>query len=204
MCWLAQWLGRDQWQLVSLIVLYRDQNHLISLLVTWAVGLSKSLTCLQMTSSWVIWSRCWRGRDDKLERWAQANNAWLTKASARSCTWASLIPNRNWLDAEQVESSAGKKDLGSVVVEKLGMKWQRAIAGQKANCVLGCTKNKHGQRVKRGNCPHLLCSYECACSTAFCFRPQHKDMNLLEEVHKRAIEYHQRAGAPLLWRQPEN
>lgn len=46
-----------------------------------------------------------------------------TKASARSYTWARSMPNRNWLDAEQIESSSEKKDLGLVVVEKLDMKW---------------------------------------------------------------------------------
>lgn len=61
--------------------------------------------------------------------------------------------HRNWLDAEQVESSAEKKDLGSVVVEKLGMKWQRAIAGQKANCVLGCTKISMANRSREAIVP---------------------------------------------------
>ncbi|GAB0180931.1 cAMP-dependent protein kinase inhibitor alpha [Grus japonensis] len=86
------------------------------------------------------------------------------------------------LGREWMESSPEEKDLGVLVDEKLNMTQQRALAAQKANCVLGCITSSVTSRLREGILP--LYSTLVRPPLQYCVQlwgPQHKkDMDLLE------------------------
>jgi len=94
------------------------------------------------------------------------------------------------LGREWLESSPEEKDLWVLVDEKFNMSWQRALAAQKANRILGCIKISVASMLRE--VVLLLCSAPVRPHLEYCIQfwsPQHrKDMDVLERVQRRATK----------------
>ncbi|GAB0193032.1 hypothetical protein GRJ2_001768500 [Grus japonensis] len=91
------------------------------------------------------------------------------------------------LDGEWIESGPKEKDLGLLVDEKLN--WQCALAAQKANHILDCIKRSVTSRSREVILP--LYSALMRPHLEYCIQVwglQHKDMDLLERVQRRATK----------------
>jgi len=128
---------------------------------------------------------------DKLEKRAYENLMRFNKAKCRvlHMGWGNPC-YQNRLGDKELESRPAKKDLGVLVGEKLDVSWQCALTAQKASRILGCIKSSVASRSREGILP--LC---CALvrphleSSIQLWSPQHrKDMNLLEQVQRRATK----------------
>ena len=90
-----------------------------------------------------------------------------------------------------MSSSPAKKDLGVLVVDgKLDVSQQCALAAQKANRILGCSKRNVASRVREVILP--LCAVLVKPHLNYCIQmcsAQHRrDMDVLERVHRQATE----------------
>ncbi|PKU32837.1 hypothetical protein llap_16859 [Limosa lapponica baueri] len=91
------------------------------------------------------------------------------------------------LGREWIENSPAEKDLGVLVDEKLNMSWQCTLKAQKANHILGCITRSMVSRSREMILP--LCSGLVRPQLEYCHQlwgPQHKGMDLLQQVQRRA------------------
>jgi len=125
---------------------------------------------------------------DRLDRWACANLMRFNKAKCKVLHMGWGNPKHKYRQGrEWIESSPEEKDLGVLLDEKLSMSRQCVLAAQKANRILGCTKNNVASRSREAILP--LCSALVRPHLESCaqlWSPQHrKDMDLLEWVQRR-------------------
>ena len=91
---------------------------------------------------------------DKLEKWAYVDFRRFNKAKCKVLPvgWGNPRYQYRLRDAG-IDGRTDKKDLGVLMGEKLDMIHQCALAAQKANCILGCTKRSMASRSREGILP---------------------------------------------------
>jgi len=120
---------------------------------------------------------------DKFKQWACVNLMRFNKAKCNVLYLGRGNPCYQCrLRDEGIESCPTEKDLGVLVDEKLDMSRQCALAAQKANRILGCTKRSVASRLREGILPLYSTLVRPHLESCFQVRsPQHrKGRDLLE------------------------
>ncbi|PKU44129.1 rna-directed dna polymerase from mobile element jockey- hypothetical protein [Limosa lapponica baueri] len=86
---------------------------------------------------------------DRLEKWACVDHMRLNRAKCRVLYWGwGNLWYQYKLRDERIESSPAKKGLEVLEDEKLDMNWRCALAAQKGNGILRCTKRSVASRSR--------------------------------------------------------
>jgi len=128
---------------------------------------------------------------DRLNRWAHVNTREFNKAKGKVLHIGQGSPKQKYrLGRKWIESSPEEKDMGVLDDEKLTMTQHRVLAAQMANSILGCIKRSMVCRSREVILPvySILIRPHLESSVQLC-SPQHrKDMDLLEQVLRRATK----------------
>ena len=128
---------------------------------------------------------------DRLERLVPAKLMQLSKAKCKILYVGRGNPKQRYrMGSEWLEGSFEDKDLGMSVDERFNMSCQCTLATQKANCILDCIRRSVTSRSREVILPwcSALVSPHLQCCIHF-WSPQHKkDMELLEQVQRRAVK----------------
>ena len=183
----------DQWWVAFLRGRYWDRCCLISLFVTWMVGLSALSADLPTTPSCVMWLTCCRGGMPSIGTWTglrggPAQTCWSSpRPSARSCAWigATLSTNTGWVENALRAAALRRRTWGCWLMRSSA--WPSNVRSQpRKEPYSGLHPQQHGQQVEGGDSAPLLHFETPPGVLCPALEPQHRtDVDLLERVQRR-------------------